>query len=375
VQCSLYIHLPFCRSKCRYCDFYSVVGADALIDGYLKGVAREWDLRTRGQSIELSSVFIGGGTPSLLSVAQWECFGGLLLERLPVVPGAEWTIECNPESFSDEKGLLFARMGVNRLTFGIQSLADRELGTAGRPHSAGMALEVLDRVILSRFRSVGVDVMYGLPGQSPETFTSTLHRLLKKPVVGHLSAYELTIASGTPFGRHRALLPFPTEDAVSTMVDVLAGLTKEYGFRQYEVSNFARSGHECRHNKGYWNHAPYLGLGCAAHSYVHPRRRWNVSDVNTYCSLIEKGVLPVEREEELSAEMVAREMLFLGFRRAEGINERLFEAQTGMQFAARVSKELLERFVAEGLLINVPPSWMPTEKGLLFADYMARELF
>ena len=375
MQCSLYIHLPFCRSKCRYCDFYSVAGADGLIDGYLRAVAREWDLRTKERAVELTSLYIGGGTPSLLSVAQWEYFGELLLGHLPLVSGAEWTVECNPDSFADEKGRLFAAMGVNRLTIGIQSLADRELTLAKRPHSSSLALEVLGSEVLSRFRSVGVDVMFGLPGQTTASFTATLQTLLKKTAVKHLSAYELTLAPDTPFGRHRSLLPLPSEDTVSSMVDTLVELTETHGFRQYEISNFSRSGHECRHNKGYWAHEPYLGLGCAAHSYVHPVRSWNVGDIATYCSLIEKGVLPVEREELLSSDMVAKEMLFLGLRRVEGIDEHLFEAKTGMPFTGRVSKSLLEKFCLEGLLVREPLCWKPTEKGLLFADYMARELF
>ncbi|MBN1758820.1 MAG: radical SAM family heme chaperone HemW [Chitinispirillaceae bacterium] len=375
MRCSLYVHLPFCRSKCRYCDFYSVADREELIDGYLDAVAREWELHTERTSVELTSVYIGGGTPSLLSMAQWEYFGSLLFDKLTLVNDAEWTVECNPESFTEEKARLFADMGVNRLTFGIQSMQDRELVTAGRPHTSHEVLKVLAAPVLRRFRSVAVDVIYGLPGQTLDSFADTLRQLLYKPVVRHFSAYELTLVEGTPFGRHRSLLPFPAEDELEEIVHVLGTAADRYGFRQYEVSNYARMGYECRHNIGYWNHSPYIGLGCAAHSYLHPYRSWNITDIAGYCSRVREGLLPVERREKLSAEMAGREMIFLGLRQRTGIDEERFTAATGIPFASMVSKTLLERFRADGYLEFDSPCWKPTKKGLLFADFMARELF
>jgi oxygen-independent coproporphyrinogen-3 oxidase len=375
VHSSLYIHLPFCRSKCRYCDFHSIAAHDELIDGYLDAVAREWELRTGDTPVELTSIYIGGGTPSLLSAAQWERFRSLLLGKLPLSANVEWTVECNPESFTEEKAHLLADTGVNRLTFGIQSMNDRELATAGRPHRSHEALETLESDVLNRFRSVGVDVIYGLPGQTPTSFSDTLHLLLGMPVVKHLSAYELTLAPETPFGKHRSLLPFPPEEALEDMVDEVAAVTERYGLRHYEVSNFARSGYECRHNIGYWNHAPCIGIGCAAHSYRHPVRSWNVADISGYCRSLDEGTLPVEREERITPPMMAHEMLFLGLRQAGGIDERLFEEKTGIPFTGQAAKDKLEQFRTRHLLEYIPPFWKPTKKGLFFADFMARELF
>lgn len=375
MQCALYIHLPFCRSKCRYCDFYSITNIGTSIDEYIVALAREWELRTKETSLELTSVFIGGGTPSLLSFKQWKSLQRYLLRQLPVADGAEWTVECNPDSFNEEKAHLLADIGVNRLTFGVQSLDDRELALMGRPHSSRDALNALASQALSRFRSVGADAIYGLPGQTVSSFSRTLQRLLENPVVKHLSAYELTVAEGTPFGRHRSLLPFPAEDALENMVDTLLSVTTTNGFTQYEVSNFSRDGYASRHNAGYWNHEPYIGIGCAAHSYLHPVRSWNISDVNNYCQKLGAVQVPVERSEELSGAMIAREMLFLGLRRIAGIDTDRFEEISGIPFADFVPGERLERFCADGLLEHDPPFWKPTPKGLFFADLMARELF
>jgi oxygen-independent coproporphyrinogen-3 oxidase len=375
VHSSLYIHIPFCRSKCRYCDFVSIAGKEGLIDAYLDAVAGEWRLHERSGSYQFTTVYIGGGTPSLLTVHQWERFREILLGRLPVLPGAEWSVECNPGSWSAEKARLFAAMGVNRLTLGIQSMDDRLLRAAGRPHSAREAEEVLGNPLLHSFHSIGVDVMFGLPGQTVASFERTLRAVLDRPVVSHLSAYELTLAEHTPFGRHRSLLPLPDEATMSAMTELLHSTVKGFGFTQYEVSNFSRDGFRCRHNCAYWDHAPYIGLGCSAHSYLHPRRFWNIRDIERYCSMINRGTFPVEREERLDADTLAREMVFLGLRRTDGLNEAVFLEKTGMIFRRWAGEERLMRFIDERLIEYQPPWWKTTSRGMLCADYIARELF
>ncbi|MBN1575292.1 MAG: radical SAM family heme chaperone HemW [Chitinispirillaceae bacterium] len=375
MRCSLYIHIPFCFSKCRYCDFFSVAGHDDLIDEYLEAVAGEWKLYERNTPIELTTVYIGGGTPSFLSIAQWERFGKMLLKQLPCVSGAEWTVECNPESFSAEKASALAAVGVNRLTLGIQTLDDRELRLIGRPHTSRQAMEVLDNPALLRFNSIGIDVMYGLPGQTIGSLNRTLHALLDRPIVKHLSAYELTIAEHTPFGRHRSILPLPEEDAVSAMTGALHAAASDHGFKQYEVSNFSRDGFRCRHNSGYWDHVPYIGLGCAAHSYLHPRRFWNIGDIIRYCSMVKSGAFPVEREESIDAAALAREMAFLGFRRNDGLNEEAFREKTGMDFRRWAGEDRLQRFIDDNLVVYQRPLWRATARGMFAADYLARELF
>ncbi len=373
---SLYVHFPFCLTKCRYCDFFSVPGQQAAMDPYLEAVAREWELRTGeiGGEPRLASLYLGGGTPSLLSVKQWERFHRVLLGRLPLAQGVEFSVECNPESFSDEKAGILAEIGVNRLTFGVQTTDDRLLRLLDRRYSASLVRELLGKKVLDRF-TVGVDIMYGLPGQSLESFSRTLHDLLRFPSVRHLSAYELNIGGTTPFGRHRSLLPLPDTDTVARMTDTLQEVARGYGFERYEISNFARPGFLCSHNSSYWDHSPYLGLGCAAHSFLHPRRFWNVRSIGDYLKKIGAGELPVEGEETIGIEDLAREMAFLGFRRSEGLDETSFEKKTGMRFVNWAGEHRLRSFLESDLLMYRPPRWIPTARGMLFADYIARELF
>ena len=375
MRCSLYIHIPFCKSKCRYCDFYSLAWHYGLVDEYIDALAREWELHCRRGAWEIDTVFVGGGTPSVLTVRQWERLHDRIFARLPLRAGAEWTVECNPESFTEEKAALLAAMGVTRITFGIQTLVDRELKTIGRPHSARLALELFGLPSLDRFESVGVDLMYGLPGQTAASFSGTVAAVLEYPAVRHISAYELTVAASTPFGRHRSLLPLPGEDAMEVMTDMLCTMLAARGFEHYEVSNFARDGHRCRHNCACWDHQPYIGLGCAAHSYLHPRRFRNVADVGRYCAVINGGDFAVDDEETIDAVTFAREMAFLRLRTADGLDEAVFRDKTGMDFDTWAGAERLTRFADDGLLIHQPPWWRPTSRGMWCADYIARELF
>lgn len=375
LSCSLYIHIPFCRSKCRYCDFYSLAGHDCLIDEYLDCIAAEWRLYERSGSFEITSLYIGGGTPSLISADRWSRFSSEFFSTLPLVPNAEWTVECNPDSFSEKLLDVLSSSGVNRLTFGIQSLDDRLLRFAGRAHTAQQALTILGNPALERIDSTGVDLMYGLPGQTPQSFRHSLETALDQPAVKHLSAYELTISPHTPFGRHHRTLPLPDEESICRMAEILLQVTARKGLEHYEVSNFAKQGFRCRHNCAYWDHSPWIGLGCAAHSYIHPRRFWNVASIDHYMNKLKTDSFPLENEELIYPDTLAREMILLGLRRRDGINELFFEKRTGMKFTERAGEKLLQRFVERQLLKYNPPWWQPTERGMLCADYMARELF
>jgi len=372
----LYVHLPFCSSRCRYCDFFSTVGTlDGEIFRYIDAVAEEWALRCGGVAGPLDTIFIGGGTPSVLSVAQWEYFGERLLRLLPVDKETEWTTESNPDTFSDEKAVLLASLGINRITFGVQTLDNRIRKFARRRGTAAAVETVLHSRSLDAFRSVGVDLIYGLPGQTAASFEATLQTVLMISTVKHLSAYELSVADGTPFGNHRILLPLPSDDTLNDMVRILQETALASGYEQYEVSNFAKAEYRCRHNIGYWNHEPYIGLGASAHSYHNRIRSWNVADLQGYCSRIEHGELPVEAREHIDTATLAREILFLGLRQTSGIDEDRFFTMTGIPFTQWADRCTLERMINEGLIEYLPPNWRPTRKGLLYADYCARELF
>jgi oxygen-independent coproporphyrinogen III oxidase len=374
---SLYIHIPFCVSKCRYCDFYSVTYNESLSDAFIDALLVEWELAKTNYSLENASIatlYFGGGTPSMLSLKQWEKIIKNFVQKLPLLDGYEWSIECNPDSFSAETARLWLDSGVTRLTFGVQSLIDGELTTLGRRHSSRRALEVLCEPVVGRFASIGVDLMYGLPWQTLTSLDASLTRLLSITTIKHLSAYELSVAANTPFGRHAELLRLPEDDEIAKMSELVKQKATASGLTHYEISNYALSGHQCAHNKAYWRHKPYLGLGPAAHSYLPTRRFSNVKNVGEYIARISARTLASDFTETLDVAAVAREMVLLGLRTAEGISEDVFRSMTGLDFASMSRISLLDKFVHQGMLIHTSSYWRPTDKGMLFADAMARDL-
>jgi oxygen-independent coproporphyrinogen III oxidase len=375
---SLYLHIPFCAKKCRYCDFYSIPFDTVLAESYLAAVSEEIFLIKKKYRLDgsdpLQTVFIGGGTPTILSVNQLRRLCTMLRDSFILAPGYEWTFECNPESFIPEKASVLLDAGVTRLSFGFQSLDDRELSFLGRIHTAERCRRVLEEPLLARFPSVGVDLMYGLPGQTSGSLERSLTPVFGSSRIRHISAYELTIAEKTPFGRRRSMLPLPSEESMSGMTVRLWDLLEEHGFMQYEVSNFANLGHECRHNRAYWTHEPYLGLGCAAHSFLPPERTANVRDVNRYCAMVNEQRLPLEFTEALDSGKLGMEMVFLGLRTVHGINENDFAEKCGVSLLDFVNKEKLDALVKRGLLAYERPFWKPSRKGLLMADAIAREI-
>jgi oxygen-independent coproporphyrinogen-3 oxidase len=283
-------------------------------------------------------------------------------------------VECNPDSFTEEKASVLLDGGVTRLTFGIQSFDDRELSFLGRVHTADRCREILADPACAQFVSIGIDLMYGLPGQTAGTLERSLKHIFESLYIKHISAYELTVSDGTPFGRRRSILPLPDDETMSAMTGRLWDLLEANGFMQYEISNFAKAGHECRHNRAYWNHEPYLGLGCAAHSFLPPQRSANIRDVNRYCAMVNDGLLPREFTETLDADKLGMEMLFLGLRTVRGIDEDRFIEKCGRSLMDFVDKNKFDLLVKRGLLAREKPFWKPSRKGLLMADAMAREI-
>lgn len=377
-QLSIYVHIPFCASKCRYCDFYSTKYDSSAADLYIDALAVEWDLVCKEKRLaepQIATIYFGGGTPSLLSLKQWQKIGEKLLSKFNRDSLLEFSVECNPDSLSAELAALLLQLGVNRITLGIQSLCNRELKAAGRVHDAQTALDSVHQKYLKNFRSVGVDLIYGLPGQSIDSLATTLQNLTASEYVNHCSAYELTISENSVFGRHQKILPLPDEDTVYEMTSVVRNYLLQEGFEQYEISNFARENHRCIHNEYYWDHRSYIGLGCAAHSYLHPYRWANVSDLGEYLDKISENKLPKDFNEFIDAETLVKEMLFLGLRRTDGINIEAFEERIGKEFSTIVDMEKIEMFISKGWLQHCNSGYLVTPSGLLFADTMARELF
>ncbi len=374
---SLYIHIPFCASKCRYCDFYSDPKLKNLTDNYLKAIVREWHQIQKNlpSHYQIDTIYFGGGTPSILSADQFSFLFKEIIGRSSRSLQCEWTVECNPDSFSEEKAHVFLDAGVTRLSFGIQSLDDRELRLLGRIHNAQTASKVLQSPILSLFQSISADLMYGIPLQTIDTFTESLLTLIKLPNIKHLSLYELTINEDTPFGRHYKKLPLPDDNQIASMSDYCTYICEEYGFEHYEISNYALPSFHSKHNEAYWNHQNYIGLGASAHSYIHPYRSSNVADVSTYIQKINNDTTAIDFKEEIDGTKFANELLFLGLRRQIGINEKLFLTHTGKIFYNSNNKEKIDSFVDRGYLFYDSPWWRPTELGMHYADTMARDLF
>jgi oxygen-independent coproporphyrinogen-3 oxidase len=277
----LYIHVPYCATKCRYCAFYSLTDGDASMASYVDAVLAE--LRHYRQQLDLRprTIFFGGGTPSLLPVPLWQ----KLLASLPVTDVEEFTIECNPATVTREKLDTWRAGGVNRLSLGVQSFDAGLLEVLGRIHSAPQAIETFQLMRAAGFDNINVDLMFALPGQTPAQWRDTLGQAIAlRPE--HISAYNLTLEEDTEFIRQAITIPVPEEQVAyyETTVATLAAA----GYEQYEISNYAKPGRECAHNLAYWRIADYLGLGPSACSTIGPRRWENVSDTSRYITALQR---------------------------------------------------------------------------------------
>jgi oxygen-independent coproporphyrinogen-3 oxidase len=375
---SLYIHIPFCAAKCSYCDFYSRKGTADEIRSYCNALLKELDTCRTTYTLDnykVTSIFFGGGTPSILTpdLAELVCNG--IRERVTLIDNAEWTFECNPDSFSTTLAETLLACGVNRLSFGVQSLHDNELHALGRIHNAQQALDILQSECISKFSSVNADLMYGIPCQSVESFLASIQRICSISTINHISVYELTLCENTPFGKMKSSLKLPDDTIIDTMTSELFTHLHTKEFEHYEISNFAKRGFRCRHNESYWDHSNYIGLGASAHSFFNRTRRANVSDIAHYCRNIQEKGTASDFAEYIDNQKLASEMIFLGLRRADGINELKYKNCTGQMFASDNNRLVLDNYIKSGLLTYDPPFWKPTEKGMLFADGMASNLF
>jgi putative oxygen-independent coproporphyrinogen III oxidase len=329
----LYIHIPFCKTKCPYCDFYSVTD-ETLIAAYLTALDTEARLY-REQFLAFDSLFLGGGTPSWLGDAALAGLMKNLRRHFTFAADTEITIEANPDDLTAEKLRLFRDLGINRLSLGVQSFDEDELRFLGRRHTARQTKAAIELILAAGFTNLGLDLMYGLPGQTIAAWLKTLETALSfNPE--HLSCYQLTIEAGgtpalrTPMARRvaRGEISLPDEETQREFFLLTANFLTARGYLHYEVANFARQGpqagslcsHSCRHNLKYWTRTPYLGLGPAAHSFDGRRRWWNVASVGDYCSSLNAGIAPVAEAETLTPEHIRLETLALGFRTREGVS-------------------------------------------------------
>ncbi len=319
---SLYIHIPFCAKKCAYCDFASYAGRQDVEAEYIKTVLREAD-SYRGE--RLSTVFIGGGTPSLLSLDAAQTLLCGICERFDIEDGAEWTIECNPDSVDREKLRLYREYGVNRISLGAQASQEHLLRILGRIHTWREAENTVKMAQAEGFTNVNLDLMYALPTQTIAQWRETLERAVALDIP-HISAYSLIWEERTPLTRQMergALSPCGEEEALF-MQHMAEGFLKEAGLFRYEISNYAKKGFHSRHNMVYWTRGEYIGLGCAAHSLFRGARYRNADAIEEYMA----GGIGREKT-VLSLEDALEETVLLGTRTSEGINLRAIEEKFG----------------------------------------------
>jgi oxygen-independent coproporphyrinogen-3 oxidase len=368
----LYIHIPFCRRKCPYCDFYSVTDTGRAAD-FLTALETEMRLRS-GLPLEFDTVYMGGGTPSVLGTEDIRRILRAAENTFQLRPGVEITLEVNPGTVSRSKLQALRSAGINRLSIGVQSFRDLNLKFLGRIHSARDASAILEDA-RDVFPRIGLDLIYGLPGQTADAWHSDLARAVRfEP--DHISCYSLTCEPGTPLfaerqaGRFRAA----ADETVAGLFLETSEWLQDHGYQHYEISNFARGADaRSRHNCKYWSGAPYIGLGPSAHSFVAPERRWNRADVGFYIQTLSKGILPLEARETLTASQMMIETVYLGLRQADGIDLIEFEKRFGTDFR-KMFKTALERYEEQALLRTTATHCRPTPRGLLMLDAIAAEL-
>jgi len=357
----LYVHVPFCRQKCPYCDFYSVEDMQ-LVPGWLDALAREMALY-REHFTGFDTLYLGGGTPTAMAPGDIEKLLGLVRKHFCLVPGAEVTIEANPSDVTPGTARELLGMGFNRVSLGVQSFDDGVLRFLNRRHTAAEARQAAGLLREAGFTNLSMDLMYAVPGQSMHSWQDTLGQALAFGPE-HLSCYQLTVKAGTPLwrlvSRGGAAAPGPVREEAffRRTVDVL----HDSGFQQYELSSFARSpAWYSAHNRKYWRHIDYLGLGPAAHSLRDRTRWWNCRSVTGYTGALSGGALPREGREAITDEQFALEELFLRFRTREGI---ALDTLRSCKNTDRVLPGLLSSQVLEIIGDRV----VPTTRGLLVAD-------
>jgi len=369
----IYIHIPFCRSKCDYCDFYSLAGREERMDDYQKALfahIRETAPLARGYQAD--TVYIGGGTPSFYGAKRLAALLGQVRRRFDMSRDAEITVECNPDSVDKKTLTALRRAGVNRISLGVQSACDGELAALHRPHSFAQAAEAAAAVRGARIKNLSLDLIYGLPGQSMESWQSTVEQVLALEPE-HLSCYGLKVEEGTPlWGRVSRGEVLPGDDMQADMYLWTVERLAQAGYRQYEISNFARPGFQSRHNLKYWMCKPYLGFGPGAHSDFGERRYSFVRDLEGYISGVLQGGAILDENDVIPKRERGSEYLMLRLRTNRGIEEWEYRREYFMNFEP-IEQKLIE-YERRGWTARQDRRWRLTPQGFLLSNQLIGEL-
>ncbi|MCL7487196.1 MAG: radical SAM family heme chaperone HemW [Desulfobulbaceae bacterium] len=374
----LYLHVPFCLRKCPYCSFFSVAGGNGRRWDYIRAV--EGQVRriiesgwTEGR--QAATIFVGGGTPSLLEPEQLAALLAYFRRHFPMAAEeVETSVEVNPATVGGAELARLCRAGYNRISIGVQSLVDRELREIGRPHTAAEAIRTVHEARGAGFANLNMDLMYGLPAQTVASWEQTLVAAMELEP-DHLAVYELTIEEGTPFARRRqqGSLCLPGEDEVMEMMAVTAARTAQAEFSRYEISNYARPGKQCRHNINYWRNGWYAGLGPGAVSCLAGRRCRAIEDIDEFCRRIGSGKEWWSDIEELDAEARLRETVIMGLRMTDGISMTEIARRFNVDILAYYG-DILLRLEEQGLVEQSNDRLRLSPAGMVFANQVMARL-
>lgn len=371
----LYIHIPFCVRKCAYCDFLSFPATERAHETYVAKLIEEIYGQSAGfQDYCVTSIFLGGGTPSILSADLMRDLFEALYQCFDIAVDAEISIEANPGTLTMEKLHMYRTCGINRISIGLQSADDEELKALGRIHCYDDFLKSFQRARQAGYTNINVDLMSALPGQTVQSWKNTLRKVMMlKPE--HISAYSLIIEEGTPFydRYHADQSAFPDEEMDREMYHLTKEIMEAQGFERYEISNYAKPGYECRHNIGYWTGVDYLGLGLGASSYTHGFRYHNVTDIDEYLSLdLSEGGAAARDIQKMSEKEQIEEFMFLGLRMMKGVSGSEFFERFGLNLWS-IYGEVFDRLAAQGLLEVRKPEVRLTELGIDVSNMVLSE--
>ena len=369
-QAGLYIHIPFCLSKCGYCSFYSIKSVN-FIPEYIAALKKEIK-HYRNVFSSFDTIYIGGGTPSLLSVQQIDDILTTVNKYYKIDRRAEITMEVNPGDVSLEYFQALRKSGINRLNIGVQSFDDKILQLLGRRHSAKEAIAAIETAREAGFDNLGIDLIYGVHGLSIKSWKNTLQKAVSF-APEHISCYQLSLDDRTPLYKKYSSEGWhlPDENTELKLFLATAEELENAGYIHYEVSNFARKyKFKSRHNQKYWHHVPYLGLGPAAHSFLNNKRWWDKATVKTYLQEISAGKMPVENSEILTEEQLQLEALFLGLRTKTGIDLKHYKTRFGVDLLKN-KKTIIDALIKNKLVELKNGFLRPTRTGMAIADSLA----
>ncbi len=372
-ELELYVHIPFCARKCEYCDFLSFSCSDGAKVSYTDALIREIDSFPDADHYRVISAFFGGGTPSLLESHSMRMIMNEIKSRFCFSDKAEITLEANPGTLTAEKLEAYRRMGFNRISIGCQSLSDVELRRLGRIHTAEEFHESFSLARNAGFDNINVDLMSALPGQTYGDWERNL-RETARLAPEHISAYSLILEEGTPFYEKQADLDLPDEETERLMYEKTHDILEEYGYHQYEISNYAKEGYECRHNIGYWKRVPYQGFGLGASSLLNEERFTNTSDWKEYLSDSDKPDIIRKNPEKLERKDQIEEYMILGLRMNQGVSERDFLERFRCS-PGDIYHDVIEKYVNTGFMQRIDGHISLTRKGIsvsniIMADFV-----